>query len=372
MGRLIVLLFSFVLMHTSAAQVVDDGYQTKTTLQEIDSLIKHKLGYYDLYIKAVKLTADKPYLQQYYLQTALKDNPIDETLLQMAFSNYVHTNYAQAVKISNTIKKHHSNSYYLFKLAKLHLINVEVGYKICSNENLYKPMPYGQLGIGYNAASVVWYSAISYLMPKVYYGTTTQSQFYTSASKAFKRNINLTVAAHVLNYNIENSLPVADSSLLTQMQYAGAMGLSKQYKNITYKFDAFVTNMGGNIQFQFQPDITWYPLWSQQLYLQCGLTLMPQTNKAMASFSVGGKLFKNWLISGGYLYANTNYFIEQTAYLVNNAIDITKNRYTLNTSYALPNNWSCYGILQVEEKQEAFKLTNYTFGMGVLGVKKVF
>ena len=271
MGRLIVLLCCCLLMMHTKAQVGDTSNQTKTKLNEIDSLIKHKLGYYDWYIMGAKATADKPYLQQYYLQVALKDNPIDETLLQMAFTNYLITNYAQAVKMSNTIKKHHAASYYLFKLATLHLVNAELGYKYTSETNLYKAMPYGQLGLGYKTGNVVWYSAISYLTPKVYYGNTTQGQFYTSATKAFKHNVNLTIAAHVLSYNIENTLPVADSSLLKRVQYAGAVGLSKQYKNINYKFDTYVTNMGGNVQFHFQPDVTWYPFGIKNFICKLGL-----------------------------------------------------------------------------------------------------
>lgn len=347
----------------------------KALLRAVNKAIADKQDFPILNVRgAIAATAlNKPYKEQYFLQRSINDYPNDPMALPLLYLNYLAIGqYPQALRANKQLQNNPSLKAFYPKRPVIHLVGVEAGFKQSSDSSLYKPLLYAQAGFGFRAKSISVYNAFSYLKQESYYGTMQQYQYYLTAMIPLKHNITLAPAVHVLQYHIDNTLPVPDSSKLSNTPVVAGMNISKLYRNFLYQLGAYYSTLNYENQLQIQPAITWFPLSNNKLSLNVTGNYLTESSIFTTSATASYAPFRFVSITGAYLNANTRYYTEQNGFLVNNSYDVTGDRYmgmiTLNPTV----NWSVYAVYLHETKQEGTLDKPYTFDMGVLGLKRTF
>lgn len=341
----------------------------------VDSLAKRKEAGYDAYLWAAEASYQlgKFYQQQHYLERAHHIYPNDTRALPALYENYlVLGNYPQALRLNKMILAQAELGKYYANRPVLHLVHAEYGFKQSSNDSLYAPLHYAQIGVGIRIKQIAWMHAISYLSQNSFLGTTNQYQYYSALAIPLKNNWTISPACHALYVNIANEIPITDSSILSSTAIIVALHVSKQYKNFKLEVGATRGNMNNEEQLQIQPAITYYPFSNKKLFLQAAGTYFTEKDVATGIVQVGARPISSLQVIGSYLYGGVRNFAEQNGYLVNNSFDETNHRYGLVTNYNLTQSLAIYGVFQLEQKTEYFSRTDYNYGTGLLGVKKVF
>ncbi|TAE85154.1 MAG: tetratricopeptide repeat protein [Bacteroidetes bacterium] len=356
---------SFLSAQSSPARIV----------QVVDSLEKIKKASYEAYLWAAEASYNlgKLYGQQRYLEKAHRIYPNDTRALPALYENYLALgNYPQALRLNKLILAQAELGKYYAKRPVLHLVHMEYGIKQSSNDSLYAPLHYAQIGVGIRVNQIAWMHAISYLKQNSILGSTSQYQYYSALAIPLKNNWTVSPACHVLYVNITNEIPIADSSILSSTAFVVALQVSKQYKNFKLELGATQGNMNNENQLQIQPAITYYPFSNQKVLLQVAGTYFTEKDAATGMVQLGARPIPSLQVIGNYLYGDVRNFAEQNGYLINNSFDETNQRYGLITNYNFTPSITIYGVFQLEQKTEYFSRINYNYATGLLGVKKVF
>lgn len=353
----------------SLALVYNRNGQYHTTLDLCDSLIKQHLGYQEIYLCAAYAAAkqNKPMLEQHYLLLAEKDNPADISLQQMLLVNYLNTNqYPQAARIN----QQHPHLFPDFKLPLVHLIHAESGAKFSNNDTLYQPLYYTQVGIGSRIKQLIWYNAVTHLSQQAYYGIIKQWQYYTSLQIPFKNNWTITPAFHLLSFNTLTPAPELAANPPSGTPWAVSLNISKHRHNLAYALTGVYSKMNNAEQLQLQPQLSWWPKYNNSILVQIAANYLTESNNLQAHASIGLRPLSNFGITALYSLLQAKNFTEQNSYLFNNSFDKTLHRLQTMAVLDLKRGWSCYGVYQLETKEEAFYLVDYQLHLLMFGIRK--
>lgn len=343
--------------------------QYRQTLRLCDSLIRLDLGYQEIYLFAAHAAAkiNKPMLEQYYLLMAEKENPADTTIQQFLFHNYINTNqYHQAARISNNTLRYLPD----YALPAVHLIHAEGGAKVSSNDSLYQPLYYMQIGVGARVKQLLWYQALTHLSQQTYYGTIQQWQYYTAVQVPIKRNWVITPAFHLLSFNTSNAPAVYTESPPKGNPWVTSLNVSKNHRNLLYSLSMVYAGMNHENQFQVQPQVTWWPRYNNTLFIQLAANYLTESNTTQWCYSLGFQPLSRLTISTAYSDLHARNFVEQNGYLVNNAYDKTQDRFQVMAVYRFNHGWTPYGLYQLENKIESTTDLAYRLNMFMFGIRK--
>jgi len=321
------------------------------TLIFCDSIISQKLGYQDLFYKAAYAAhaLNKSMLEQRYLLMAAKQNPQDTFTTQLLFTNYLINNqYHQAARINQQLKKQQIS----FGLPAVHLLHTETGIKTSSNDTLYKPLYYQQIGVGARIGSVIIYNALSHLTQQAFFGTINQWQLYTLAQMALSNNWSITAAMHLLAFNTSDIPANISNNFRSEEPYAFSVNVSRIISNFTAALTTVHSRMNSNNQLQIQPQITWWPKYNNTMCLQTTLNYLTENNTLQMHMQATYRPVNALNIIAAYSYINAKNFTEQNAYIFNNSFDNTLNRFQFSATFDVPKGYTPYLFYQLETKEE--------------------
>lgn len=315
----------------------------------------------------------KPFLSQHYYNRNLKQFPNDLITLPLAYENQLAiSQYSQALRLQSKLKKDSVLNILYPKRPVFHLVHIEYGIKQCSNDSFYKPLHYGQVGVGFRINRIAFYNALSSISQQTYFGTTQQYQYYVSASIPIKYDITITPAYHYLSYTINTNIPFIPDSVKNVKSYVVGGSVSKVVRSFILGLGFYRSNMNFTFQNQIQPTVTWYPFSNTRLSIAALGNYLAENNKLTGSTMVNYAPIAKLNLTGGYLLANVRYFTEQNGYLVNNSFDITRDRWLASVSYNITPALSVYGVYLHEQRTIPILERKYQNNMGVLGIKTTF
>lgn len=386
MRKLIVLiLFSFCLV-TSQAQVyftsgVDsllreefNSGRWKNVMNITDSIHKIDLGYHEAFEMAADAAyfLNKPFKQYNYLQHALQNFPTDSSILLKLANCYWATNqYSHANKLQVKLLKqgllNETNK------ANTNLIHVDLGSKMSSNTSLYNNLNFIFIGSAFPIKSILTYHGITCLSQKSFYGSMIQLQYYSNTSIALKKAWKVNGMLHLADYNLTNyPSDLSGDEILSGKPYAIGLGISKLYKSFLLGVDIIKSNLNYKNQLQIISGISYYPFNNTKFILQVNANYLTEKSYLITSYQISYAPNKKMKIISNYLQANARNFTEQSAFLMHNSFDVTRNRYTVTATKKLSTSASISSILQIENKIETISNNRYQYLLIGIGFNKIF
>lgn len=177
-----------------------------------------------------------------------------------------------------------------------------------------------------------------------------QHQFYTHL--AYKPSVNWQINGNysILLANIQLN---NNDSVYNEYNYIMGLSVLKHYKKFDISMNGGYSYLNEEEQFQAGIGLAYFVFGNDLLQLRMHLNAQYQDSvlSPIINPSVTVKLFKNCWLKGEYLYAQTNNFVEQDAFISNNNPDKTFDKSTLLLNYKLNYRNELFLVGQYERKE---------------------
>jgi len=363
----------------STEEISKDLFLKKDWNQLIDFSKKALSDNIDFYFLRLRLGIAYYELKEYrgalfHFEKAYSMSSEYQVLKEYLYYCYIFTEqYSQALKITNSFSSETLKKTKTEDPSYIFLLHSEYGIKFSSNDSLYKPLNYFQVGFSFRIGrTITAYNAYSYLTQITYYGTLVQQQYYLTINIPLKNSWVLSPAIHYMNYSDNDSSKSSTTSIPGILSFA----LSKNLKDFLFSISATVSNLNNENQFQENLNVKYFPLPDNLLSVNAGTGFF--TNSAGITLKLlpyaGFKYYftPRFSISSTYLLAGVSSFTEHNGYLINNSPDITHDRLSFNGDLNIYKNFNIYIIYLHETKTAKYISKNYTYDMALAGIKLIF
>lgn len=210
--------------------------------------------------------------------------------------------------------------------------------------------------------------AFTRLNQNLYWGDFSQLQYYLAYRQAFGSGWLLTVGTHLLRFSGNISF---DSSQFNNGGELVALELSKHFGAISLTPQYSFSTLYGRTQQQLGMRLSLFPA----RFGAVRYDLNPMFNRDSTATASAWSQALHWFPSARFhlalqYYAGNGYnFQEQTGYLVNNGINLTRNRWGGYVEYGIHQRWRVFLMYQQEAGTERFFNFDYRFRSFFLGLK---
>jgi hypothetical protein len=210
--------------------------------------------------------------------------------------------------------------------------------------------------------------AFTRLSQNLYWGDFTQLQYYLAYRQAFRSGWLLALGTHFLRFS---GNVLFDSSQFNNGGEVVAMELSKQFGIIGLAPQYSFSTLYGRIQQQLGFKLSLFPA----RFGAVRYDLNPMFNRDSTATASALSQVLHWFPSSRLHFALNHYvgngynFQEQLGYLVNNGINLTRNRWGGYVEYGFHQKWRLYLLYQNERGTERFFNFNYRYNCIYLGLK---
>jgi hypothetical protein len=273
-------------------------------------------------------------------------------------------------------QKSFSSSYY--KQSQLNNFYIEAGKKFSSDTTISGNLSYFQLATGLQILrSANVFVAFSYLNNSNYYSNVAQKVYYSKLKLQFKKAwslepyysfIDATIAykptiyyPYVFNYYLQN-------------QVVG-LNVLKSFSKWDISFGGTYSNLSNNIQTQANAGFSFYPKANNTMFAGLQLTYHNENNGSTSSQnilikpSIGIKVTSNLWFTSEFYYGKAYNFIENSGYLINNSVDLT--RWRVNSGFQwYPNRKISVLVTYLHEARTERNLNNlYSLNSIFVGIR---
>jgi tetratricopeptide (TPR) repeat protein len=183
-------------------------------------------------------------------------------------------------------------------------------------------------------------------------GNINQNQLYIKYSNQINYGLNLTLAFNWINLSTTDNTFLTD---ITSNYVAGFIAIKKDIGNFKFSINTSVSNLESNLHIQPGTELLWYPFFNTNLYLygkvsyNAGKTDESWNDDLVVTPGFGFRVLTVYL-EPSFTIGNIKNYLELDAFIVNNDIDVIKNRLELFT----------YGYFFKGKLYLFFKYQNYT------------
>ncbi|MCF6365583.1 MAG: hypothetical protein L3J35_05210 [Bacteroidales bacterium] len=321
--------------------------------------VRMGIAYYELkkYPKAVK-----------YFENAYKQNKTDELIQEYLYFSYIFTGrYEDARVLGGTFKRELKKKLSIsaehpfisaLYLDTKHDINEDYKYipdlteslsqKVITDQSYYNVSlehligdkitvfhGYSNIGI----TNIIYDNNIS--LPPVYEEKIRQNEYYVSIKAQIAKGLNLSGGLHYLNTNYFAPNPLSSGRMRGYLplynysgnSFAAAINISKHFSLLRIAAGTSFANMNNKIQIQPELSIKVYPFGNSKIYTESKVIHLIEndwltiTHNPVYKQSLGINFLKySWFIPS-FTYGNMKNFTEYNAFIANNDVDLTKQKY---------------------------------------------
>jgi len=320
-------------------------------------------------------------LALFHFEKAADMNSDDDVLNEYLFYCYMYSGqYPLSLKLSEKFSPELVKRTKMNNPALIFFVNSEYGKKFSSNDSLYKPMDYFQIGFSFRLGrDVTAYNCYSYMSQTVYDGSFVQHQYYLSLNIPGKNSWTLMPAINFINTNYIYTSGQTSGHTVNVSPVILSFACNKVYKDFTFNGSLSLSDFSGN-QFQEQVGITYFPLHNNSLSLNAGSIFLEDSSTGFHPIPYFGAQYyitPGLSVKANYVIAEATNFNEMNGYLTNNSPDITHQKFCLNIDLSISKNIGIYGVYMNETKTNVNQTENiskkdYSFNMLLAGIKCIF
>ncbi|MFI5221224.1 MAG: tetratricopeptide repeat protein [Bacteroidia bacterium] len=370
---------------SNSEEITADLFQKKEWKKLIEfseSAIKQQTDFFYIRFRlGVAYYSLKQYrIALFHFEKAFSMNSDNESLREYLYYCYLFTEqYPLALKLSDSFSDETKKNTKTENPPVISFVHTEYGLKFSSDQSLYQPMNYFQLGFGFRfGREITAYNAYSYVNQQVYDGKLSQQQYYLTLNIPVRNSWTLMPAIHFIDLNFTNS---ADGKTVNFTPVHLSFAADKVTKDFKLGIGASFSNLKPGTQLQQQVEAAWYPLHNNSFSVNAGTILFTDTIYRLWPMPFAGvKYFftPKFSASFNYLYAGIGNgygvvnFSEMNGYLVSNSPDATHQKMSLMFDWNIYKNLGVYAVLLYESKTEVTKKTDYDYRMALAGLKFIF
>jgi hypothetical protein len=233
----------------------------------------------------------------------------------------------------------------------LKMIYSESGSKFSNFNDTIGNTYYSHLGMQFALGSkFTSYQSYAFAYQNTLPVNIRQHQYYTHL--AYKPSVNWQINGNysiiLANIQINNN-----DSVYNQYNYITGLSVLKHYKKYDLSFNASYSYLNDEDQFQAGIGLAYFVFGNDVLQLRMHVNAHYQDSviSPIINPSATIKLFRNCWLKGEYLYAHTNNFVEQDAFISNNNPDKTLDKSTLLLNYKFNLRNELFLVGQYERKE---------------------
>jgi hypothetical protein len=233
----------------------------------------------------------------------------------------------------------------------LKMIYSESGSKFSNFNDTIGNTYYSHLGMQFALGSkFTSYQSYAFAYQNTLPVNIRQHQYYTHL--AYKPSVNWQINGNysiiLANIQINNN-----DSVYNQYNYITGLSVLKHYKKYDLSFNASYSYLNDEEQFQAGIGLAYFVFGNDVLQLRMHVNAHYQDSviSPIINPSATIKLFRNCWLKGEYLYAHTNNFVEQDAFISNNNPDKTLDKSTLLLNYKFNLRNELFLVGQYERKE---------------------
>lgn len=334
-------------------------------------------------------------LAEVQFQKALGYNSTDETLLEyLYFCKIFSGKYEEARKFTKKFPAHLASYLKTDSLSGLGYFMAEGGVKISDSSSLFSNGNYGQAALSHYVARnfSLFHAATLFGQKLNEKDTYSQFQYYLKASIPLKNKWSISPAIHIIQKKQTLQLPkpppphfppppgsppppMPGDTTIKSVFYAAGISLSKSIKLFDLSAGFALYNIDDVSVLHHSLTLAYSPLGNEKINI--GTTAYLHTSDSYKTSYISLFPYLNYRplnklgFNLSYLYNRGANITEMNAYLINNSLDLTTGRISLNTSFDLTKRFSIYFLYQYETKEEAKARFMYHYHLFVGGIRIV-
>lgn len=286
--------------------------------------------------------------------------------------------FSEAILIGKNLRKQKSTNAQYYKSVQLNSMYCEYGNKFSSDKNISGNLSFFQVATGLQVLpSANLFVAFSSLVNSNYYSEVKQKIYFTKLKLQLKNAWSLEPYFNYIDASV-GFYPTKDYpftySYYLQNQVVG-LNVLKSFSKWDINFGGTYSNLSNNTQIQANTGLTFYPKANNSLFAALQLTYHNENDGSNNSQnllirpSAGFKLAKNLWFTSEFYYGNAYNFVENSGYLVNNAVDLTKWRLNSGLQYYPSKMFSFFLTYQHEARQEKLFSSPYSLNSIFIGIR---
>jgi len=286
--------------------------------------------------------------------------------------------FSEAILAGKLLRKQKSTNASYYKSSQLNSFYTEFGKKFSTDKSITGDLSYYQLAGGVQILPTSnLFVAFSSLSNSNYYSDVEQKIYYAKLKIQLKKAWSLEPYFNYIDAKVAY-YPTTDYPLkynyYLQNQVVG-LNVLKSFSKWDVNFGSTYSNLSNNTQIQANAGLVYYPKANNTLFAALQLIYHNENDgsnysqnlllRPSAGFKVASKL---WFTSEFY-YGKAYNFVENSGYLVNNAVDLTKWRLNSGLQYYPSKKLSFFLTYQHESRTERLLSSTYSLNCIFIGVR---
>jgi hypothetical protein len=152
----------------------------------------------------------------------------------------------------------------------------------------------------------------------------------------------------------------------------GNLSIEKQLSRFILAAGYNYSDFFNRYQHQSNISVTWFPIKKQTAWITCTptyLNIEAQSSRLFVAANMGYSFKNKSTLQISTMNGGARNFSEANGFLINNSVDLVKNKYSLQYNYPLTPNKEIYGIAVTEQREEFFKLQNFQYYSLIIGLR---
>ena len=286
--------------------------------------------------------------------------------------------FSEAVLVGKKLRNQQSIDARYYKSSQLNVFYGEWGRKFSSDTSISKNLHFLNLAAGIQLMPAAHlFLAFSSLSNSNYYSDVQQEIYYAKLKLQLKNAWSLEPYFNFIDATVAYK-PTTDypytSNYYLQNQVIG-VNILKSFSKWDVNLGGVYGNLSNNTQTQANVGFTYYPKANNSLFAIVQLTYHNEnygtsiSQNLLIRPSAGIKLAKSIWFTTEFYYGNAYNFIENSGYLVNNAVDLTNWRLNNGLQWYPNKMLSFYLTYQHEARTERWLNATYSLNSVFLGVR---